>query len=223
MGFRVFSGWVKYSQSQTFQVSFVQKSALVISSRSKLKFVKNNHVLLNELLQLYFCMCLNFDRKCSKWPWLPQWYLPRVVFCILFHIFQPLINFLRDQTSWASSHFNCPTCYFIITQLFTSLSHFNTIIHLAIALFSLLVLSPEYLHVPWVQRKRSSMILSLLYMVYGLCLSFQFTRNGLAEELQLVWTIKTLLHFSGAAMVYTSRRPRGLQLLLLSSGAETIF
>lgn len=70
-----------------------KKSTLVISSRSKPKFMKNNHGLLNELLQLYFCMCLNFDRKCSKWPWLPHWYLPHVVFCILFHIFQLLINF----------------------------------------------------------------------------------------------------------------------------------
>lgn len=68
-GFRVFSSWVKYSQSQTFQVSSVQiKSTLVISSRSKPKFMKNDHVFWNGLLQLCFCMCLNFDRKCSKWP-----------------------------------------------------------------------------------------------------------------------------------------------------------
>lgn len=74
-----------------------------------------------------------------------------------------LLTLLWDQTSWASSHPKCPIRYFIITQFFTALSSFSTIIHLAIGFSSLLALSPEYLHIPWVWRKKSSKILSLLW------------------------------------------------------------
>lgn len=180
--------------------------------------MKSNRVLLNELLQLYFCMLLNFDKKCSKWPWLLHWYLPRVVFCILFHIFQLLVNFTEGSNIMG----------FLPPQMPHMLFHYNSTFHssfflqhnMAIGLSSLLTLSPEYLHVPWVPRKRSSKILSLLYIVYGLCLSFQFTRNGLAEELHLVWPVETPLPFSGAAMVYSSKRPGGLQLLLTSSATK---
>lgn len=130
--------------------------------------MKNNHGLLNELLQLYFCMCLNCDRKCSKWHWLPHWYLPRVFFvCILFHLFQLLINLTEGPNMMGFLPPQLPRMLFHYISIFHS-SSFSTIIPLVTGFSYFFTLSTGYLHIPEVQRKSSSKILSLLCDIWAL-------------------------------------------------------
>lgn len=133
----------------------------------------------------------------------------QVVFLHSVSHFSLLINFTEGQNIVGFLPPQLPrviSLFFDFSQLFLPSAQ-SFIWLLASLLFSHFPLStcifPGY-------KEKASQTFWACSMVYELCFSFQFTRSSSAEELQLVWTAGTPLPFSGAAMLYSSRRPGGL-------------